>query len=191
MASELTDDSHDLEIARLVIRQGVKPRRIAEKLRISESKARSALKRIRRQWMRRMDQSFDRLIAEEVARLDEVERAAWEGWDRSLRDEISQTSKDISGSDSDKHEATIKRTSKAGAPAFLATIASAVKQRSELLGLVDEDARNASRNSDDSQVVPIVVGSREEAESLKTLSIEQFRKASKAGEPDGFAEDAG
>ena len=179
MAEQPPEGNRDGEIAKLAIRHQVQPKMIAASLKMDEAEVRSSLKRIHRGWLKRIDQSFDRLIAQEVARLDEVEKAAWEGWDRSLRDEVSQTSKDVSGSDSDKHEATIKRTSKAGTPAFLSTISSTIKQRCELLGLVDPEARNTARNSDDSQVVPIVIESREQADGLKTLSLDEFRKASR------------
>jgi hypothetical protein len=167
--------SFEAEIAALYVRGWTIPK-IATKLEISESAVRVSIERVHERWQARADQAYDRLIAHEVAKLDAVEQAAWEGWERSTRDELQTATKDVDGPDGTRNEMSVKRTTKAGTPSFLNTIASTIRQRCELLGLVDPESEKG-KTGEDAEIVPVVIESRAEAESIRTLSLSEFKAA--------------
>ena len=87
-------------IGQLYIR-GLTPGQIAKKLteelgrKITAEMVRHDLNKIREIWLNSAMVSYDEAKAKEVAHIDEVERAAWEGWARSIRDQITETKESV------------------------------------------------------------------------------------------------
>jgi hypothetical protein len=87
-------------IGQLYIR-GLTPGQIAKKLteelgrKITAEMVRHDLNKIRDQWLNSAMVSYDEAKAKEVAHIDEVERAAWEGWARSIQDQITETKESV------------------------------------------------------------------------------------------------
>lgn len=162
------------QIAGLYVR-GYSPDQISRRLGCNPAEVKRCLSIARKHWRKRATKAYDDLLAHEVAKLDEVERAAWDGWDRSLREEVQAVSEESEGPKGPTVKTGTRRTTKAGSPAFLATITATVKQRCELLGLTKGEADNAA--DDAPEVVELVIDTREEAEEFRAISMGDYRKA--------------
>jgi transposase-like protein len=104
---------------------------IARDLGISQQQVSYDLKAIRAQWLASSVRDFDAAKAQELARVDEVERAAWAGWTRSQKDkEIEFEEEGPKGSRSGN-----RKEGQSGNPAFLQVILSCISKRCEILGL--------------------------------------------------------
>jgi hypothetical protein len=149
---------------------------ISSRLGIDAKEVVGILKVARKRWRARTKRSIDQLVSHEVAKLDAVERAAWEGWDKSQRDQV-QTVNEVT--DTPKGPQTkdgVKRINQAGAPAFLQTITATVRQRCELLGLTHDESKNEKQN-DSPEVVEVLIETQEEADQFRTISMDQYRQA--------------
>jgi hypothetical protein len=116
-------------VARLYC-QGVVQAKIATVVHVTQQQVSSDLAAIRREWQRVMAEEFDRLKAEQLARIDAAEGAAWKGWRRSLRDAEKRTVK----TDPDGTETADTTEGQAGDPRFLQIVLDCVDKRLRLLG---------------------------------------------------------
>lgn len=135
------------------------------------------MKRARKLWRKRAVRTYSKHLHEQLARLDEVECAAWVGWERSLRDELTTSTEDGSRGEHAVDLLKTTRVKKSGNASFLKVIMDTVRQRSELLGLLDPDVRNESEKQE-AQVMTVVVASREEAAEFTTISMNKYRDLS-------------
>jgi len=89
--------------------------------------------------------------AGELAKLDRLERVAWEAWERSVGKHQVRTTKtgrvDKEGSIIAEPEVTLRTEPLAGDPRFLATVLECQERRSKLLGL-DMPAKVAQTTAD-------------------------------------------
>lgn len=104
---------------------------IAKALRVNQGTISRDLEALRQQWRESALQDFDARKAQELAKLDETERAAWQGWERSLRD----AEKTVTRNNDDGTETTTTIEGQAGDPRFLNVVVSCVERRAELLDL--------------------------------------------------------
>lgn len=162
------------QIAGLYIR-GYSPEQIVRRIGCEPADVKRCLTIARKHWKKRATKAYDDLLAHEVAKLDEVERAAWDGWDRSLREEVQAVNEESEGPKGPTVKTGTRRTTKAGSPAFLQTIAATVKQRCELLGLTKGEADSTA--DDAPEVVELVIDTREEAEEFRSISMGEYRRA--------------
>lgn len=113
---------------------------IARDLGISQQQVSYDLKAIRATWLASAVRDFDSAKAQELARIDEVERAAWEGWRRSTQDkEIENLEGDGTLDPKTRKpkvtKVTKRREGQAGSPAFLNTVLTCIERRCAILGL--------------------------------------------------------
>lgn len=127
---------------------------IAAQLAVSQQTISAELRRLRDEWRKRAAGSFDERQAEQLARLDSVERTAWAAWERSLgertrsrtrRSERPQRPQTITNATGLTEivpvppavvtDATVERTERDGNPAYLQQIGWCLEQRAKLLGL--------------------------------------------------------
>ena len=162
-------------IANLYVR-GYSPEQITRKLGCDRADVLKCISIARKRWRKRASKAYDDLIAHEVAKLDEVERSAWDGWDRSLREEVQTGNEETEGPKGPTIKTSVKRVTKAGSPAFLQTITATVKQRCELLGLTKGESEDTTAD-DAPEVVELVIDTREEAEEFRTISMGEYRQA--------------
>lgn len=130
--------------------QGEHQPAIARALHVSQPQISQDLKVLRQAWLASALRDFDALKAEQLAKVDEVERAAWAGWARSQEDrEITFTQAREGGDlviDGQRHPRSAQRTAnvrkegQAGDPRFLQTIQKCIDQRCAILGLGEEQA---------------------------------------------------
>jgi hypothetical protein len=86
---------------------------------------------LRRIWWKRNNRASDKLVAEQAAKLDAAEAAAWQGWERSCSN-FEETTVESGGAEG-KGKTTKKTRGQSGDPAFLSVIAKIVEQRCRLL----------------------------------------------------------
>lgn len=148
---------------------------IADAVGVSRATVTNDVKAIRKRWVKSAQQSYERQVATQLAKLDELESAAWNGWERSCRDELITTTEDGFRGDVVVDVTRIQRRIQSGDPRFLTQIANIIRQRCEILGLLDEDARN-EMGEETAETVTVVVESREEAAEFQALSMDKFKK---------------
>jgi hypothetical protein len=158
-------------VARLYLR-GQSTSTIARRLNMTVRRVCEDIAACRELWKQSTLASFSERLDEQLAKLDQAEAAAWEGWERSLKDatEISteKTKDDI--------KTRTTRKGQAGQATYIRTIASIIELRSRLLGLLDKNEAETVISQNNFAIVSVVVDSREEAERLQTITVGQLEK---------------
>lgn len=163
------------EIAKLYVR-GMTQYAIAEKLGTTRDSVNAAIMAIRKRWRESTIASFDEKVSQQLAKYDAVEAAAWEGWERSLRNDVTKSIEKIDGDDGTTTKKKKQESEQAGNPAFLAVINKTIESRCRLLGLLDRKPEDEAVMTTGCSVVSIVVNSREEADGLRTLTVDQYQQ---------------
>jgi hypothetical protein len=157
------------EVTRLYL-HGWTVQQLATRFHCTEATIYNDLNTARELWRQRAVQDTSAWVAEQLARLDECERAAWEGWQRSLEKEetnLTENSSNPSG-DSTRTRRTVKETT--GRPEYLKTILGCIAERSRLLKLTEPETIRVMQDT----VVEVVVASREEVGAM--LSYGDFQQ---------------
>lgn len=113
---------------------------IADDLGIDQAQVSRDLKALRDMWLSSAVRDFDAAKAQELAKIDEVERAAWTAWERSTKDkEVSVHETDGTLEEKTKKpklkKAVLRKEGQSGNPAFLSTILTCIERRCSILGL--------------------------------------------------------
>lgn len=135
------------EVARRYL-QGETQAEIARVYNLSQGQISLDLKAIRAAWLASAIRDFDAAKAQELAKIDEVERAAWEGWKRSAETKevaVQEQYDDPVVSRDDKGKAIVttktrkharlQKEGQSGSPAFLNVILTCIERRCAILGL--------------------------------------------------------
>ena len=115
--------------------QGMPQRAIAAKLGCGVASVNRDLKAVLDHWQAAATDSREAWVAKELGRLGLVEKEAWRGWKRSLKDHEVINTKKTSGGGDTKAEASKRTEGQAGDPQFLRRVLDCVTRRCELLGL--------------------------------------------------------
>src|SRR5262249_27912486 len=110
--------------------QGWSQQAIADRLDITQATVSNDLKSIRQQWRERMIADFNDLQAEELQRVERIEREAWAGWERSQKPAESAV---IEADPKKARRKTVKNQH--GDPRFLSIVSSCIQSRRAILGL--------------------------------------------------------
>lgn len=176
-SKNVTDDKlAKVELVSTLYRQGLSYREIAEETGYSRSEIGRMMKFARNEWRRRATKSYATHLYEQLAKFDQLEREAWEGWQRSQLDHVETTTDDKQTPDGVETSVKVRRFKQSGDSNFLRVIESCIKERCKLLGLLDPETRNTDAIEGEVQVVSIVIESREEAASLTQLDFNQFSR---------------
>jgi len=152
--------------------KGLTQSKIAELEGVTQPCIHNDLKAIRKQWVSETLTNFDEIQARELAKIDNLETAAWQAWERSCEDLVTVTedikremraeaeqtvearvsglAAKLSGMEPEKKmmptEQNTKTTTKgqAGDPRFLERIAWCIEQRVKIFGLVKSDKQSAA-----------------------------------------------
>lgn len=150
----LAQEQATIEQRRVVITQrylkGDYQADIARDLGVTQQQISKDLKAIRAAWLVSAVRDFDALKAQELARIDGVEREAWQAWERSRLDKEVSVTEQVEGEGSitvtkfpdgkeittrKKLKARITREGQAGVPAYLTVILACIERRCKILGL--------------------------------------------------------
>jgi hypothetical protein len=104
---------------------------IAERLQVDQSTISGDLKAIRREWRESAIRDFNQAQAEELQKIDRVEREAWAAWELSKKP--SQSAVVDGDADSQQARKTIKN--RHGDPRLLEVVLKCIVSRREILGL--------------------------------------------------------
>lgn len=122
------------EVTSLYI-QGWPQRRIGDHLGLTQQQISYDLGVIRKQWREDTARALDADKAEQLARIDTVEREAWKAWERSCGERtIEETSRSEIGADA-RTRAVIRKEQRDGNPAFIEAVLKCIDRRCKLLGL--------------------------------------------------------
>ena len=124
-------------IARLYIREGLKQHEIADRLGVSQQQISYDLLSLRKMWLKSALVDFNHARAEQLAKIDELERTYWEAWLSSCEGGGYTVAVAEQGKDKELEIAkTITRENTGtGNPAFLAGVERCVGMRNKMLGL--------------------------------------------------------
>lgn len=126
-----------LKVAQMYL-QGAYQSVIAKELSVSEGQISQDLKFLRKEWQKDRIAAIDEKIAEELAKIDNLERKNWEGWDKSIKDHKRTTSKvkgQLGSKTPDSREMQETEIIKDGDPRFLQGVQKCIELRCKLLGL--------------------------------------------------------
>jgi len=90
---------------------------------------------IRDDWKGRTQIDFESAIAQQLDRVDLVEKYAFEGWERSLTRKAVETKQAVRTVNGQVDRATLRAETGNGDPAFLARMSWCIEQRCRILGL--------------------------------------------------------
>jgi len=90
---------------------------------------------IRGDWKGRTQIDFESAIAQQLDRVDLVEKYAFEGWERSLTRKAVETKQAVRTVNGQVDRATLRAETGNGDPAFLARMSWCIEQRCRILGL--------------------------------------------------------
>lgn len=94
------------------------------------------IREIQTRWLGASLRDFDRARAEELAKIDNLEREYWSGWIRSCGERKTTTVKDRGSiATGPQHEAAVKREEMIGNPRFLEGVERCIERRCDILGL--------------------------------------------------------
>lgn len=141
--------------------KGMTQRAIAEKLGISRVTTGKAIAYARKLWHERLVDSIEIHRAEQLAKIDRAEAAAWESFEISKRPTIEVGT--VGGKPFKK-----KKSNASGNPQFLAVISRQVELRAKLLGLDNPDVSVANSTP----LLEVIVSTR--AEAAKMLPYMDF-----------------
>jgi hypothetical protein len=107
---------------------------IAQGLGVSQQRISQDLMVIRQHWLASSIRDFDILKAEQLAKVDAVEREAWAAWQRSQQPREVTVTEQTDG-EKPSRKASMRREGQAGDPRFLERVQKCIDQRCEILGL--------------------------------------------------------
>ena len=109
---------------------------IAGELGLSRQQIGYDLNAIREEWLRSSLTDFNQRKAEELARLDRLEREYWNAWIESKKEtQVSTTEQTKGGEGGDRLRAVVRKEQQTGNPQYLAGVQSCIEQRCKILGL--------------------------------------------------------
>ena len=108
---------------------------MAVRLGLTRRTVQSELSAIRKEWRTRTHLDFQSALFQQLDRIDLIEKHAYEGWERSLIPQTTQTKQATSASSGQVTRATVRTGSGVGDRGFLAQMAWCVEQRCKILGL--------------------------------------------------------
>jgi transposase-like protein len=176
---QAASDERQEEVVRRYL-TGSSMREVARQMGISVMTVARDLQRARETWKTETAKTYDELLPEKLAQLEAIRSAAWEGWKRSLKAAKRHTKTTTTHTDGFSDSTSDMTERSTGDPRYLVQLERCLRLECQLRGMLDKDAGSSGETV--SEVVEIVITTREEHEEFKSLSMEEFRKrAGKVG----------
>lgn len=131
-----TEDAREQQLAEVASRyvRGMSQWKIGQELGVTQQQVCYDLKIVRQRWLESSLRDFDELKAQELAKIDDVEREFRAAWERSKNARQITSSKRKEGKDAST-EAGIRKEEQVGDPRFMDGVLKCIHMRCELLGL--------------------------------------------------------
>ena len=137
---------------------GVLQADIADELHIDQSTVSRDLKALQDEWRASSLVDINEAKSRELARIDELERTYWDGWQRSKEDaEIQRTRATDTQRGGKRYEAGTEKRGQVGDPRFLAGVGWCIERRCKLIG-IDAPTKQEITGSDGGPVVIAIGG---------------------------------
>lgn len=107
---------------------------IAADLGIDQATVSRDLVAVRAAWLASSVRDFDTAVAQELAKIDEIESEYWQAWERSKMPKEATLTEKVEGKDS-RSRARVQREHRDGNPAYLDGVLKCIERRCKLLGL--------------------------------------------------------
>lgn len=120
-------------VARLYLR-GQTQHEIAAQVGVDQGTVSRDLAAIQKQWKSSAVAAIDELKAQQLAKVDALERTYWEAWERSCKPRETNIAKMVDGK-GERKEATTHKEGRDGNPKFLEGVLKCIERRCQLLGI--------------------------------------------------------
>lgn len=111
---------------------------IAAELDVSQATVCADIAAIEAEWAKSAQADIGKVLARELARLDQLERFYREAWESSKKPlEVTSSEKMDSETGGGRKKSSIKREHRDGNPAFLAGISDCITKRAKMLGIAE------------------------------------------------------
>jgi hypothetical protein len=107
---------------------------IARLVGVSQQQVSLDLKAVQRAWLASSIRNFDEAKAEQLAKINRIEREAWSAWERSLQVR-EVTVQEVIESDHRTNRVTLRKEPQGGDPRYLQIAQRCIDQRIDLLGI--------------------------------------------------------
>ena len=108
---------------------------IAEETGLSQPTVSRDLKALQRDWLESALIDFNEAKAQELAKVDRLEREYWVAWEASKEDKEVQTTEKVKGDKTARSKAQVRREGQVGNPSFLAGVQWCIERRCKILGI--------------------------------------------------------
>lgn len=115
--------------------QGWSQQRIGQEMGLTQQVVSEELKVIRKRWLESSIRDFDEAKSIELAKIDLLEREAWEAWQNSKKPKLTKTTKQGTTPKGDIDETTEKVEEREGNKAFMDVVDRCVLRRCAILGI--------------------------------------------------------
>ena len=123
---------------------GMTQAEIASRLNLTQQQISLDIKAIRKNWMESSIRDFDAIKAEQLAKIDNLEREAWIAWNASREDAVAIKQFEVDGVS--RYETVTKGQS--GDPRFLQIIQDCIRERLKIIGAYSAERREHSGSVD-------------------------------------------
>jgi hypothetical protein len=150
--------------------QGFTQHALAERFKVNQSTISKDLAWVQSQWVENSALEIDALKARELAKIDELERTAWDAWRKSC--ENFERKKAVVAGDKKRAEHTTE--GQCGDPRFLDRVESCIRLRLGILGVATERKRfeHSGPGDDAIKVIEIPANRRDEDKQEAKGAIE-------------------
>lgn len=108
---------------------------IADRVGLSQATVSRDLKALQQEWLDSALVNFDEAKAQELAKIDRLEREYWRAWLHSCEDAESESTKMVEAQGGKRLEASTQRKGQAGDPRFLNGVQWCIEQRCKIVGV--------------------------------------------------------
>jgi hypothetical protein len=122
------------EIARLYLQRWTQAE-IGQHLGLSRQQVGYDLAAIREEWLQSSLVNFGARKAEELARIDRLEREFWGAWEASKKEKETTTSEQVNKGGDEQIKAAIRKEERTGDPRYLAGVERCIERRCKILGM--------------------------------------------------------
>lgn len=115
--------------------QGKTQVEIAERLEVSQQQVSYDLKILQKRWQKSALRDLDAAKAEQLAKIDEMEREAWRSWELSKETYEQTVTEKVTTGEAARLKAYMKKEDRIGDPRYLQVVQWCINKRCEILGL--------------------------------------------------------
>jgi hypothetical protein len=144
------------------------------------------LGRVRQRWLASQIRDWDELQAVELARIDQIESAAWDGYDASKQG--TKKRKHVKGLDSKggKDIRLRETTTSSGNPKFLEVALRCIGMRCKILGIDQARDAGALSEAQSSELVTYTTQELEAIVAVRNKALARQRRARPQHDPDAY-----